>query len=126
MAEHSPRERDEGFLAGAAGIVQAVRESVNEAIAPVAGPLLRDGHLAAAFRQGIDEIGMALKAFPDAIQAHEYGTVFSPTQGEIAAGRKGDLPTPSQIVQEARQAAPEQERGHVHGNDHGQDHGHSR
>ena len=47
-----------------------------------------DGTLAAAGRQGIDELGAALKAFPDAIQVQEYGTIFEPTQGEIAAGRR--------------------------------------
>jgi hypothetical protein len=53
--------------------------------------------------RGIDELGMALKAFPEAIQVQEYGTIFEPTQGEIAAGRresvfgKGHF-TPSAIV----------------------------
>ena len=50
----------------------------------------QDGHLAAAGRQGVDELGAALKAFPDAIQAHETGTIFNPTQGEVASGRKAD------------------------------------
>jgi hypothetical protein len=53
--------------------------------------LTRDGTLAAAGRQGVDEIGMALKAFPDEIQAHEHKTLFSPTQGEIAADRRGSI-----------------------------------
>ena len=48
----------------------------------------QDGHLAAAGRQGIDELGAALKAFPDAIQTQEPGTIFNPTQGEVAADRK--------------------------------------
>jgi hypothetical protein len=47
-----------------------------------------DKHLAAFGRQGIDELGVALKAFPDAIQVQEPGTVWNPTQGEIAADRK--------------------------------------
>ena len=50
----------------------------------------RDGHLAAAGRQGIDELGAALKAFPDAIQTQEPGTIFNPTQGEVAADRKAE------------------------------------
>ena len=49
---------------------------------------MQDGHLAAAGRQGIGELGAALKAFPDAIQAHETGTIWNPTQGEVAADRK--------------------------------------
>ena len=48
----------------------------------------QDGHLAAAARQGIDELGAVLKAFPDAIQTQEPGTIFNPTQGEVAADRK--------------------------------------
>jgi ParB family chromosome partitioning protein len=73
----------------------------------------------AAGRQGIDEIGMALKAFPDAIQAQEVGTIFSPTQGEIADDRKDDLPSPSQIAD----SKPPQRTAHDHGreNDHGHD-----
>ena len=47
-----------------------------------------DGTLAAAGRQGIDELGAALKAFPDAIQVQETGTIFNPTQGEVAADRQ--------------------------------------
>ena len=46
----------------------------------------------AALRQGASEIGLAIKAFPDAIQASEPGQMFSPTQGEIAeANREGSL-----------------------------------
>lgn len=43
----------------------------------------------AALRQGGKEIGAALKAFPDAIQIDEPGTVLSPTQGEIAEANRG-------------------------------------
>lgn len=50
-----------------------------------------DGTLAAAGRLGVDELGAALKAFPESIQAAETGTLFNPTQGEVAAGRKGDV-----------------------------------
>lgn len=40
--------------------------------------------LRAAGRQGVDEIGMALKAFPDSIQTHEPGQLFSPLPSEVA------------------------------------------
>jgi hypothetical protein len=40
--------------------------------------------LRAAGRQGVDEIGMALKAFPDSIQAHEPGQLFTPLPSEVA------------------------------------------
>lgn len=79
----------------------------------------QDGHLAAAFRQGIDELGVALKPLPDSIQAQEAGTIFNPTQGEIAADRKESLlwpghSSPSGIV-----------AGHssVHGSEQGGPHG---
>jgi len=52
--------------------------------------ITEDGTLAAAGRQGLDEIGAALKPFPDSIQTQESGTVWNPTQGEIAAARKGN------------------------------------
>jgi hypothetical protein len=60
---------------------------------------MRDGTIKAASRQGVDELGMALKAFPDAIQAHEPGTIFSPTQGEIADDRRVH-PSPSEIARD--------------------------
>ena len=62
---------------------------------------MQDGTIEAAGRMGIDELGAALKAFPDAIQAQEAGTIFNPTQGEVAAARKGSVhghPSPSQIA----------------------------
>jgi hypothetical protein len=46
------------------------------------------GVLAAAGRQGVSELGQALKAFPEAIQVTEPGQMFSPTQGEIAEARR--------------------------------------
>ena len=50
--------------------------------------LTADGHLAAAARQGADEIGQALKAFPDAIQTQETGTLWNPTQAEVTNSRR--------------------------------------
>jgi hypothetical protein len=49
--------------------------------------LTKDGILPAAFRQGADEIGHALKAFPDSIQSPEMGQILSPTPGEIGMSR---------------------------------------
>ena len=43
----------------------------------------------AALRQGAKELGAALKAFPDSIAIDEPGTVFTPTQGEIAEANRG-------------------------------------
>lgn len=91
--------------------------------------ITRDGHLAAAGRQGADELGAALKAFPDSVQANEVGTLWSPTQGEIAAGRQHDgqhggfwtRSYSSLTPPEGWSAAADQ---HQAGNDHGHDNGH--
>jgi hypothetical protein len=48
---------------------------------------LKDGTLAASWRQGLGELGEALKAFPDSIQVRELGTVGAPTPGEISMQR---------------------------------------
>jgi hypothetical protein len=96
----------------------------------------RDGTLAAAFRQGIAELGAALKAFPDSIQVSEPGTLWHPTQGEIASDRQasrhtgsytsysspGRQPWPSEIAQMNRHQAA---NDHGNGHDNSQDAGHS-
>jgi hypothetical protein len=82
--------------------------------------ITKDGTLAAAWRQGADEIGIALKAFPDSIHAEEPGTILNPTQGEIADDRKPRLPSPSEIAKDKQPYSPDQSQ------DHGQEHGHGR
>lgn len=91
-------------------------------------PIIRDGTVPAFFRQGADEIGMALKAFPDSVHAEEPGTVLNPTQGEIAARRSRggvygrgnpDLPSPSEVAKDKRPHVAEQHQ-------HGQERGHER
>ena len=77
--------------------------------------LARDGTLAAAWRQGADEIGVALKAFPESIHAEEPGTILNPTQGEIAADRKPKLPSPSEIAKDKQPYTPDQSQDHGHG-----------
>lgn len=94
-----------------------------------------DGILAAAGRQGIDELGAALKAFPESIQVQETGTMWNPTQGEIAADRQHTRnssnhfassgpphPWPSKIAK-ANQHQPGIDHGPGH--DNGHDAGHS-
>lgn len=49
---------------------------------------LADGTIKAAARQGADELGAALKAFPDSIQESELGTVFNPTAVEMQRDRE--------------------------------------
>src|SRR5688572_20920212 len=108
------QKQNEGFFAFASETAKAVRESFNEPLEMLTKPLLRDGTLAAAFRQGIDELGEALKPFPQSIQVQESGSIWNPTQGEIAAARTPDeQPSPSEIAD-----------GHgVHGTDRGQERG---
>jgi len=61
----------------------------------------------AAMRQGAKEIGTMLKAFPESVSVDEPGTLFNPTQGEIAeANRSGTL---SDRVREGRGRAAERE-----------------
>lgn len=73
---------------GILGVVFLPFEMIGTAIGKVWDAITADGHLAAAGRQGIDELGSALKAFPDSIQREENGALWSPTQGEIAASRQ--------------------------------------
>jgi hypothetical protein len=96
-----------------------------------------DGTLAAAGRQGLDELGAALKALPDTIQVQEPGTVWNPTQGEIAANRDTAKhsssymsfshaparPWPSEVASRENQNRPES--GHSREHDNVQDAEHS-
>ena len=104
MAE--PTANEAGFLGWSIGIIASITKAI-----------MADGTIKAAGRQGIDELGQALKAFPDAIQVHETGTIFSPTQSQIASDRKHHLSTPSQIAD----SKPPQRT--VHDSTHEQDHG---
>lgn len=79
---------------GAVGMVQAAYSATKSGLSSVVNAATRDGTLAAAWRQGADEIGMALKAFPESIQVEEPGTILNPTQGEIASARNHD-PSPA-------------------------------
>ena len=91
-----PRD-DEGILSAIAG-----------GIGSVIGAVMEDGTIAAAGRQGADEFGMALKAFPDSIQVQEPGTIFNPTQGEIAEARRPDVPLPGDLAQDNTPYMPDQ------------------
>ena len=86
------------------------------AISMVSHAVMKDGTIAAAFRQGADEVGMALKAFPESIQAQEAGTILSPTQGEIAASRepRGMASAPQRDLPSAGDIA-RRGKGGVHG-----------
>jgi hypothetical protein len=88
-------------VSNSGGLIGAILAGV----AKVWNAVTEDGYLAAAGRQGLGELGEALKAFPDSIQVHEPGTLWNPTQGEIAVDRAdsiGRAPWPSEIANENR------------------------
>jgi hypothetical protein len=106
------KQKQEGFYAAARDLLDSVRAPINATIDVVAEPLLRDGTLAAAFRQGAEELWQGLKAFPDTIQVHEPGTILSPTQGEIAADRRPETDvTLDNILAMNTPHQPEQDHG---------------
>jgi hypothetical protein len=111
--EPQNQPRNEGFFANAAATIKATQQAVNTGIDAVTEPFLRDGMLAAAFRQGAGELYEALKPFPQSIQVDEPGTLLNPTQGEIAAGRKQG-PSPSEIARDDSPAPPDPGREHGH------------
>ena len=97
--------------------VEASRPS--SLVAKVWDAITKDGHLAAAGRQGLDELGMALKAFPDSIGVDEPGAIWNPTQGEIAADRKPKPPSPSEVAQDKHPYSPEHSQGNENGHGRG-------
>lgn len=89
MATESPKDpAGETTLGSAMRGAKATRDLANAYIDKTTGWLTRDGTVEAAFRQGIGELGDALRAFPDSIQREEMGTIWHPTPGEIASARE--------------------------------------
>ena len=95
------------------GVLNAITTATAAVIAVgtlISQKLNEDGTLAAAGRQGLDELGNALVAFPPGTaHATESGTIWNPTQGEIAADRRhteygnwqsSRPPSPSEIGRE--------------------------
>jgi hypothetical protein len=64
---------------------------VQDVVPAAYGAAMRDGAIDAFLRQGANEIGAALKAFPDAIQVDEPGAVFNPLYSDIAADKRAGL-----------------------------------
>ena len=113
-----PEPADKGIMAAAREVMASVRETINSFHEPVSEPLLRDGMLAAAFRQGIDEIWQGLKPFPETIQAHEPGTFLNPLPSEIAESRRPDVAvdierrvSPAEIANSNVPRGPELDQG---------------
>jgi hypothetical protein len=115
MKEVFVMAEERSFLEKGFDKANAVLEKPVSVVSAIVNGLMRDGTIAAGGRQGIDELGQAIKAFPDAIQAHaEPGGMFEPLHSDIAAARDArtadkPLPSPSQV------AGKGQESGTVHG-----------
>lgn len=93
-----------------ASLLERAGTVVGKVIEVTAQKFMGDTAFWGAARQGIDELGQAIKAFPDAIQAHaEPGGMFEPLHSDIAASReqyaKPDPPSPSQIGKESKATA---------------------
>lgn len=84
---------------GKPSLVNAVLNPVKAAV----NGLMADGTIKAALRQGADEVGTALKAFPDSLQASAVGTVFHPLASEVAEERgvfgRNEAPDKSAVAQ---------------------------
>jgi hypothetical protein len=89
-------ERQESFFQKAGNLVAAAYNAV-----------MQGGEIQAAGLQGAHELGAALKAFPDAIQVNEPGTVFNPLYRDRQSESSPNLPSPSDIA-DGMTAAPVQ------------------
>jgi hypothetical protein len=129
QSQSQPQKEPRGAFAVKAGWEQG---GLVGALKAVGQELIKDGALAAAWRQGAKELGEALKAFPDSIQVLELGTVFTPTPGEISKGRDIGLDHEQErsaplfdrakaLGAQLRQA--EQSLDHHRGHEHDQSHG---
>ena len=114
-------QREQGFLERAGN---AVRDYLTPR------PNFMGGEFYAAIRQGFNEIGAALKAFPDSLQVEEPGAAFNPLYRDMPGNPKNQgtgpvqaepaspaLPSPSEIANgqdaanihgDTRQASPQQ------------------
>ena len=112
---------------GIASLVLMPIVAVGTMIGKVWDAITRDGMLAAAGRQGLDELGAALKPFPDSIQVHETGTIWNPTPGEVASSRElggtNRNRSYSSLTPPSSYEAADDNR-HQPGNDHGHDNDH--
>lgn len=120
MAEEVMESAEAEGGAGVVGTVIGAIGAVFNYVATTVYNLISGGDraVAAAWRQGLDELGAATKPFPDSIQIDESGSLWNPTQGEIAAAAKEtsiyrsyDGPTPSEIAERNKPYVAEQDHG---------------
>jgi hypothetical protein len=119
------REAEASRGGGIIGIILLPIAAVGTMIGKAWDAITSDGMLAAAGRQGLDELGAALKPFPDSIQVHETGTIWNPTPGEVAASRDlgGHGRSSYSSLTPPRSAEAAEHNRHQPGNEHGQDQG---
>lgn len=113
---------------GIVGVVFKPFEVIGTMIGKAVEAIFRDGTLEAAGRQGLDELGAALKPFPDSIQVHETGTIWNPTPGEVQKGRDPERQEKRSwsslaVPRSAEAENGRQPRGYDQDYDNGQDHG---
>jgi hypothetical protein len=124
------QERKSGGFDGFIGMMTFAAASMVAVVSTVWKAITKDGTLAAAGRQGADEIAAALRPFPETIHIDEPGTILNPTQGEIGEARKPHLsghhrsfytqadvhngPSPSEIAKNKQTYVPDQNRQQQH------------
>ena len=101
-------EKQEGFFRQAGAAVAAAYNAV-----------MKGGELQAFFRQGANEIGAALKAFPDSIQVDEPGQVFNPLYSDIAADKRAYAAGPEPVATSRLMTPGELAGGRPSGSVHG-------
>jgi hypothetical protein len=85
--------------------VAPVVKPVGDVIATAYRAASRDGTIDAFLRQGANELGAALKAFPESLQVDEAGAVFSPLYSDIAADKREAMFSPADLVSRERPAS---------------------
>ena len=86
-------------------------QQMGAAASAILGAVMADGTIAAAGRQGVDELATAFgQMWPDSISVQETGSIFNPTQGEVAAARRPDLPSFDELIADNRPAPAEPAR----------------
>jgi hypothetical protein len=65
-----------------------LQERISRAAAAVVRNGYLGGELQAAFRQGLNELGAALKAFPDSLQVDEPGAAWNPLYRDIPGNNR--------------------------------------
>ena len=92
------------------GFFNRADAAVTNALTGAYNAVMRDGTIAAFFRQGVKELGEAFgQMLPDSIQVSEPGSVWNPLYSDIAADKRQmqelpgvSLPSPSDIGRDAQ------------------------